>query len=347
MSPDDIEVAVRRRALRLAVAVTIGLAVETLRGGALPMLPPIIALQLLAASEAPPSGKMVAVLLMTATGSVGLAFLVASVAISVPGLYAISVGLLYLWAFALVFTPGLRPIGTLTVTMTVVMTTMVAVSSGVAFGLLEELILSVIEGLLLVVLAHAIFPHPVGREASRPPAPSGEVSGLSVTTRAVLATVVMMPLQLYLTSDGVAAMVILLTTATMLNQTSIAESRRYAFMFAAGNGLGGLLAGISAFAMMLHGELVVLISISAATSIFLAMLVVQSERNAPVFLPGFVAYVVLFGLTLSSLPFGYDIDVIKRILQIFFAAAYALCAVSLIVPIADFLDRRFRIRPAS
>ena len=99
--------------------------------------------------------------------------------------------------------------------------------------------------------------------------------------------------------------------------------------------------------MALHGEFAVLASVVTATSLFLATLVVSSDRFASVFLPGFVAYVVLFGLTLSSLPLGDDVDAVKRVLQILVAAAYALGAISLVVPLIGWLERRFTPRPAA
>ena len=99
-----------------------------------------------------------------------------------------------------------------------------------------------------------------------------------------------------------------------------------------GNDLGGILAALSALIYALHSELLVLITLVAATSFFMVSRIIAAQRLAPVLLPGFVAYVVLFGLTLSSLPLGSDVAVITRVLQIAFAAVYALAAVSLFVP---------------
>lgn len=344
MSPDPAGTAARQRALRLAAAVVLGLMFEVLRGGALPMLAPIIALQLLAASPVRPPARMIVLLLGAAAGSAALAYIVAATAIGVPGLYGIGVGLLYLWGFGLAFTPRLRLIGTMMVTMTVVITSVVAASSGAALGLAIEFVFSVLEGVFLVILAHVMFPHPAGRSIESRSQSDDDNSSLSVATRAVLATLVMVPLHLYLTSDGLAAMVILLTTATMLRQPGIAQSTRYSLVYAAGNAFGGVLAGISAFIMAIHGELVMLAGVVTATSLVLATLVVRSERLAPALMPGFVAYTALFGLTLSSLPLGYEIDVVKRVLQILTATAYALGAVSLLVPFLGWLERIFGAR---
>ena len=62
MSRSIADTAVLNRALRLAFAVTAALSIEVMRGSALPMMAPIIALQLLAASSEPPGKKLVVIL---------------------------------------------------------------------------------------------------------------------------------------------------------------------------------------------------------------------------------------------------------------------------------------------
>ena len=320
------------RGLRLAIAVILGLVLESMRGAALPMLAPVIALQLVAGAPRPPGKKLIVVLLGVIVCSSLLAYAVATMTLSIPGAYTLGVAILYLWGFTLCFVPRLAMIGTMSVTMTVVVTAMSAASTGVALGLVVELTFSIIIGLLIVAAVHAWFPHPDSVNFPNSAAASDSTITLSPVTRAMLATLVMLPLHLYLTSDGVAAMVILLTTATMLRQPGIAQSTRYAAAYAMGNGLGGILAAFSAIVYALHSELPVLISLVAATSFFMASRIIAAQRWAPVLLPGFVAYVVLFGLTLSSLPLGDDVAVISRVLQIALAALYALAAVSLFVP---------------
>ena len=339
MSLSPFERAQYNRGLRLAIAVILGLVLETMRGAALPMLAPIIALQLLAGSPKPPGKKLVVVLLgVIVLSSLG-AYAVATMTLAVPGAYTLGISVLYLWGFTLCFVPRLAMIGTMVVTMTVVVTAMAAASTGAALGIVGELTFSVIIGLLIVAAAHVWFPHPADVTFPTPSADATSSVALSPVTRAMLATLVMVPLHLYMTSDGVAAMVVLLTTATMLRQPGIAQSRRYAVAYAMGNGLGGILAAVSAIIFALHSELLVLISLVAATSFFMASRIIAAQRWAPVLLPGFVAYVVLFGLTLSSLPLGSDVAVITRVLQIAGAAVYALAAVSLLVPLVTRYQR--------
>lgn len=339
MSRSTIERAQYNRGMRLAIAVILGLVIESMRGASLPMLAPVIALQLLAGVPKPPGKKLVFVLLGVIIGASLLAYAVATMTLGIPGAYGLGVAVLYLWGFSLCFVPRLAMIGTMAVTMIIVVTAMSAASTGAALGLVGELTISVIIGLLIVAAAHAWFPHPDEVTFPQSTAASDSTVPLSPVARAMLATLVMLPLHLYLTSDGVAAMVILLTTATMLRQPGIAQSRRYAVAYAMGNGLGGILAAFSAIIYALHSELLVLISLVAATSFFMASRIIAAQRWAPVLLPGFVAYVVLFGLTLSSLPLGSDVAVLTRVLQIAGAAVYALAAVSLFVPLVNRYQR--------
>ena len=58
---------------------------------------------------------------------------------------------------------------------------------------------------------------------------------MPVPVRALLGTIVILPAHIYLNSDGIASMVVLLTVATMLRQPGIAHSTHYCLAFIAGN----------------------------------------------------------------------------------------------------------------
>lgn len=324
----------QNRALRMALAVTLGLLLESLRGAMLPPLAPVIAIQLLAAAARPPSGRLVFVMLAVTGGAALFAYVVAFLTTDYAGLYAIGVGLLYLWGFYLAFRPATAMIGSLALTMSIVVTTMAAASTAVAFVLVVELSLSVVIGFALVFLAHAVFPYcglPAAAaarpEVDRPPP-------IEPLPRALLGAGILLPLHLYLTAEGVAAMVVLLTTATMLRQPGLAESLRYGLAFAAGNAAGASLAALNVLLLSLYNPPIFLIAITAASALLLASQVVRGRRHTAIFLPGFVAYTMLFGLTLSPLPLGDDVAVLARVLQIVGAALYVLAAASLVLPLA-------------
>lgn len=343
MSRDDKR-AQHNAAYRLALAATLGLTLGTLCESMLPFMAPLIAVQFLAASRTPPTPKIVFLLLGVAGGTALVAHAVATLTLSIPGAYELGVAVLYLWGFGMAQSPRLRPIGTMMITMTVAVTSIATASSGAALFFVAELVASVVGGFVLVVAAHEVFPHPAGADAGDNAARDDvkEDVRIAPVLRAALATAVILPLHLYLNADGIAAMVILMTTAAMLRQPGLAQSLRYGFSYAAGNGLGGVLAALSALIYTLHGELILLASLTAATSLWIATLIVTSERLSQVFVPALVAYLMLFGMTLSSLPLGTDVAVATRVIQIIIAALYSLAAVSLLVPFC-----RRRASPAS
>lgn len=150
-----------------------------------------------------------------------------------------------------------------------------------------------------------------------------------------MATVILLPLHIYLTSGGgIAAMLILITTATMLRQPGLAESARYSFAMAAGNLVGAVLAAITVAALAMQNSGVLMVALLAAFSLVIAGQIVRGGRFASVYAAGFAAYALLVGLTLSSLPISDGVDVTDRVIQIGTAAVYTLAAASLIAPFA-------------
>jgi hypothetical protein len=335
MSPDRrIDRNRRNRALRLVFAVTVGLFVETLRGSALPPLAPVFAIQLLAVPGAAPKPKTLALAFGATVALAGVAYLVSRMTLGFPGLYAMGVGLLYVWCFTLAFHPRLAMVGRLGVMMAAVVTSVAAASLDLAAALLPAMMGGLLGGFALTLVAHALFPHDDRTEDATPAGVDGPAAPApSTLQRAVLAALVILPLQLYLVSDGLPALVVLLTTGTLLMQQGLAESTRYGGAFAAGNGIGAGLAAVSAAVVSLHASPPLLLFATAAVTLGLAGAIVATPRMAAVFVPGLVAYTMLFGLTLSPLPLADGVAVAKRVLLILAAAGYALGAVSVLAPL--------------
>jgi hypothetical protein len=341
MSRDSQSQALRNWVLRLAFVVAAGLVIETLRGAPLPPLAPALALQILAASRIPPGKMMVFMLFLIAAGTSGVAYLVAIMTVEHFLLYAIGVGLLYLWGFFLAFQKGTALVGVLAITMTVMVTSLANTSTGVASDVILSLLLAILIGFALVFLAYTAFPSPPGiaGPAAQEQADQGAARTMSISQRALLATIVILPAHLYLNFDGTAAMVVLLTMGTMLRQPGLAQSTRFCMAFVAGNALGGILAALVVFFLTLHDQVPTLITLTGAAALILSWLITYDKKLAPVVLPGFVAFTVLFGLVLSPLPFADDVDVVNRVLLIVAGALYCVAFVSLLVPFLSFFAR--------
>ena len=232
------------RGYRMAFGVTVSLAIEALRGADLPTLAPMIALQLLALSPRPPGAKMVGMLFGAAAASSLAAWVIAAVTVSIPGAYPLGMGVLYLWCFALSLNPKTAPLGAMALTMTIVVGSLSAASTVAAAGIALSLLLSILSGGAMVYLAFALFPPPPAPAAAAkapppPPPPASGVERLPLAWRAGLATLVMLPVHMWLTSDGVAAMPVLFTCSAMLRQPGIEASMRDSFDRLAGTAAGG------------------------------------------------------------------------------------------------------------
>ena len=348
VSRDRAAADLRNWVLRLAFAVTLGLAVDSLRGTSLPMLAPVIALQLLAASRVPPGGRMVVLLLLIAATTSGLAYLVSIMTVGFAGLYTIGVGILYLWGFTLALRRGTALVGVMAVTMTVVITGLASTSTGLAFGVLLSLVISVMEAFALVFLAYCVFPATAAGAAppARKAAPPEDAATLPLVLHALLATIVILPAHVYLNAEGVASMVVLLTMATMLRQPGIAQSTRYCVAIMAGNALGASLAAAAVLLVTVQDHAAVMISVTAAGALFLSWQITRGGRWVPVILPGYVAYTVLFGLVLSPLPLAEEVAVVDRVLSIVAGAVYAMAAISVLAPAIPYLTGLAGLRAA-
>jgi hypothetical protein len=339
MSPEGR--AVFARGLRLSLVATLGLAIEGLRGAELPFLAPLIALSLVAAISGPPSGRLVVVLSGVALGVTAASWLLSAASLSVPGVYGLGVGLLYLWCFVLIFTPKLAPVGILALTMSIVVSALSAASVGLAAGAAVEILLSLITAFGLIYLAQAIFPHPPLSPVAQPAAAT--VGKMSVVQRSLLATAVLLPLHLFITSEGVATIVVLMTAATMLYQPGLSQSLNWSLASIVGNALGGVAASAAAAITGQHDGQVMAISVVPFVTLAFAAQAAKGPHHEAVFIPGMVTFVLLYGMWLSPLLGGQEVGAMRRVLQVACASAYTVGAASLMLPLVRRLGRR---RPA-
>lgn len=335
MSRDPITHSRRNAALRLAFAITVGLTFESARGAVLPTLAPIIALQLLAGFPKPPGLKLLVMLVAVTGGASAAAYAVSLLTVDSPLGYAIGVGLLYLFGFALAFLPRTAPVGVMVVTMTVVVTGLATASTVLALGIMVSLVQSVLIGFVLVLASHAVLPsmhRPTHRDAEAGTA-NNRIDRLPPALRALLATTVLLPAHLYLFAHGIGSILVLMTIATMLRQPGLDASTRYSLSFAAGNFIGAAVAAGAMLLVTTHGSSAVMVSVTAAASLLLAWMSALGPVWRAVMIPGMVAFVVLYGLVFSPYVAGTDVSITGRAAMVVTGALYAVAAVSLLVPL--------------
>lgn len=336
----------RNWALRLAFVVTAGLVFETLRAAPLPPVAPVIALQILAAVPAPPKPSQAATLFLIACGAAGLAYFLSVATVGNLYLYGTGVGLLYLWGFVFALQKRTALVGIMVLTMTVIFASLAKSSTDAATAMLLSLLPALVGSFVLVYLAQALFPHKRERadgklesdsEAGKP-GKDGK-GALPVALQALLASIVMLPAHLYLTYDGAVAMIVLLTMATLLRQSGLADAGRYGITSLAGNALGASLAALAALLLSLHGQIPVFASVTATGALVLSCLIARGGIWNAIVLPGYVAFTMLFGLVLSPLPLADGVDTVGRALLIVGACAYVLACVVLLVPLLPYIAR--------
>ena len=83
----------------------------------------------------------------------------------------------------------------------------------------------------------------------------------------------------------------------------------------------------------LHDTIAVLATVTAASALLIALWLERVPALAHVLLPGFVGFAVLFGLAFTSSSLPADVELLKRLGQIVAASLYALCAISLALPL--------------
>ena len=293
----------RAYGLRIAAVIFTGLIVEILRGAPLPSLAPIIALQLLAAPGPAPPGKVGLGLIGVIAVSSGLAFGMALLTTQIYALYVVGSFLIYLWGFAMAFRPGaVGAAGGLALTMGIVVMAQAAAATGLAAFVVVELLGSAAFGIGLVYMVHAAFPH----RGPRPAPPAAPPMHLSGGARAAVAAAVMLPLHLYMTAGGVAALVVLITAATLLRQPNAGRGLQYAIDFTIGNLLGGLLAVAAVTIAYARPEALAMAAVLAPCAMLIGWRMATGRGAASRLLPGAVAFVLFYGLAFSDILGGGD-----------------------------------------
>ncbi|MEQ9330025.1 DUF2955 domain-containing protein [Thalassobaculum sp.] len=321
----------RHQAYRIAVAASVGLALELLRESYLPPLAPILAVQLLVGSSRPPAARQAfAFVLSVAVVSLGM-FWITSSPHSFKGLYYLKITFVYLWIYFLCFNNKTAPIGALALTVAVIVSAVVPASEVTAAGIVAELSCAAVSAVLVAHLAYLVVPS--RRIADSLPArPDAGSDGPSpdIFRRSVVATAILVPLQALLTFDDLAPIVALLTTATMLRLADSKAASRYGWTFATGNAIGAIVASANVMLLAMHDEPTVLLTSVAAVSLLFSALLVRGASWTAILLPGLIAYLTLFGLSLSPLPVADDVAVLDRVLTIVAASIYALAGLLLL-----------------
>jgi hypothetical protein len=323
----------RQAALRLAFGVTACFALVEILNWDASFLAPLLAANMLAKAQRPPSlgqGLVVLLLIALSTGTV-LALTIAF--LGTPAVLILALALLLYLAFY-AHVRGAPDLATLLLQISAVSLPVIAVlSPDGAAGFAATLLSAGAVALLTVWAAHAAFPNPDFADADAGPTTdiASKVDPRAAARHAFLDTIVVVPVLAWFILDATeVAVVVLIVILTLLRQRDPGRGQSAALGLIVGNLLGGVAAAIVYNLVLLNNSFVFFIAVCLAACLIFAGRIVTAGKQAPLFAIAFATFILLLGLGLSPLPGGSGEAFASRLINVLLASAYAIGAVSLL-----------------
>ena len=321
----------RNAALRLAFGVTACFAVVEALGSDATFLAPLLAANMLVKLPRPPSlaqGLGVIILIAVSTGAV---LVLTSALIGNATVLILALALvLYLSFYA--HRRGAPELATLLLQISAVALPTIAVLSPDGAGAFAgTLIVAGGIALLTVWAAHAAFPAPAAAVTDAAPSVSVKPPAEPAARRALLDTLILLPLLTWYILDATqVAVVVLIVVVTLLRQHDPQQGQRAALGLILGNVIGGIAAAIAYNVVLLSNTLLIFITVCLATSLFFAGRIATAGDRAPIYAIAFATFILLLGLGMTPLPGGSGEAFASRLLYVLLASAYAIGTLSLV-----------------
>lgn len=320
----------RQGALRLAFGVTASFAAVEALDWDVTFLAPLLAANMLVKLQRSPTvaqGLGLIVLIGLSTGTV---LLITSALITRPGPLILAVALvLYLAFYA--HRRGAPDLATLLLQISAVALPTIAVLSPdgmVAFA--TTLLLAGCVALVVVWVAHLVFPAPIGSDAAPATGPAPGAEPATAARHALHDTLVILPLLAWFILDATeVAVVVLIVIVTLLRQVDPAKGQRAALALIFGNLIGGIAAAVVYNLVLLDGSLAFFIVACLAASLLFAGSIATAGERAPVYAIALSTFILLLGLGISPMPGGSGEAFVSRIVNVLVASAYAIGVLSL------------------
>ncbi|MFP3546752.1 DUF2955 domain-containing protein [Rhizobium sp. SIMBA_035] len=320
----------KRKCLRVAFAVSVGFTVAVYSGAIVPFLGPLFAAQFLLASSRPlPLGKTVgAAIVILAAGLILM--LLTGLLGGRPAPFLVLLGLAYFSCF-LAQSAGKGGAAVFLVLVVAIIVPLLGIlNKELAGSILSILVTGVLSGTVLMWLAHAIFPEPVGVGANAGPPLVRRPSLRQALANTIILLVAVVAC---LTSDNLtAAAVIPITVASLLGQLDIAASSRTAVGLVAVNLFGGVLASIAYGLLSLRPNLLSIFLIVLVVILILGGRAAGRAKDAPLFAGALTIFLILFGLGVSPIPGSAAESFATRIVYVGAALIYALFFAAILWP---------------
>lgn len=321
-----------RLALRLAFGATAGFAVALVMHWEFSFLTPMLAVQIMAALPVRPTvgqGLIIPLAIIVATAA---AYTASTLFYSAPGALIVVVGLVLCWTFY-----GQRR-GVPAIIMLLVQIAfcgvplMSTISLDLADSFSELLRKSSIAAMVIVFMAHGLFPAPPPPPNAVPPPKPEPFSPNRAARMAISDVIVLLPLQIaFMVQGSIDNFVMLMITINILGQVESAGNKRMALVLLAGNLMGGLVAVGTEQVVFLADNFVQFILMVLLAALWFAGRMTRAGPLAPLYALAFATFILLLGMAISPLPGSSEEAFMVRVIKVGAAGLYALGALSLVV----------------
>ncbi len=330
LSYDEDRANVKRKGLRIALAVAVGFSWLLYSGAIIPFLGPLFAAQFLISSSRPmPLQKALAVTVLILVVGAFLQFVTVLTGDRPPVLLLL-LGLIYFGCFYQQANGKGGPTIFLILVIAVMVPLLTILNEDLGDTILMILVQSVVTGMLLMWLAYALIPDSGGRPlkvataTTYPRAAHYAAANTAILLIAVIAC---------LTREGLAtAIVIPITVVSLLSQFDTAASTRAAFGLMITNITGGVAASVAYGLLQVRPSLSFLFLLVLLAGLVFGGRAAMHAPAAKLYAGAFTIFLLVFGTGVSPLPGSAADSFSTRVSYILVAIAYAMFMTTLLWP---------------
>lgn len=328
---DDDQANARRKGLRVALAVAVGLTWSVHSGMLIPFLGPLFAAQFLISSSKPLAlGKAVG-LVIVIVGAGVLLQLITAAAGHRPLVFLLLLGLIYFLCFFVQAQGKVAgPPIFFVLVISVMVPLMALLNSDLASFIFSTLVEGVMTGVVLMWLAHLLIPH---KGPSRPEHITQSQFPGAMRFALCNAIILLFSVLACLTLENLSsAIVIPITVASLLSQADVARSPRATLGLLAVNLLGGVTASISFAVYLIRPSGISLFLIVLLIGLTFGGRAAQERPDAKLFAGALTIFLIVFGLGVSPIPGSAGETFANRLFFIVAAVAYTIFMAILLGP---------------
>lgn len=325
--PAEVESAREAHALafRIAFATALGFTLGEVLGWDFPFLPPLLAAQLLT-TPGPLSLRQSLGFMVVMAAACAFALLVAQIFGSKPVALVLLLSLLIFLEFLALARGQAVAVAGIFLIATPVVPLLAIESMEIANAFVHNLIAGSVLAVLLSLVAHAFFPSRLPAEPGPREVPQEQSPvSIALANTAVLGSLVI----LFMVATSPVSVVVLLTVMTILRQPSTLGSRT-AFGLVLGNVAGGVAATAAYLLIVLFPNPVFLLLVVLFAGLIFGNGMAGSRDLAPIYTVGLATFLIVLGLGLSPLPQDSGAVFISRVVDVIFAAVYAIAMASVL-----------------